>query len=136
MENSNEKSGFSYTYSASEQAEIRSIREKYAPSTEKEDKMERIRRLDTRVTERAQVAALVLGIIGALILGFGMSLCMTDIGSFIGLNGTFSMVLGIIIGIVGAVPVGFAYPTYNYVLKREREKVAQEILRLSDELLK
>ena len=136
MENSNEKSGFSYTYSASEQAEIRSIREKYAPSTEKEDKMERIRRLDTRVTERAQVAALVLGIIGALILGFGMSLIMTDFSEILGIGETMAMVIGIFVGIVGGILASLAYPIYNAIVKVKRKKLAPEIIRLTDELMK
>jgi hypothetical protein len=32
--------------------------------------------------------------------------------------------------------VALAYPLYNRVLKKQREKIAPEILRLSDELLK
>lgn len=136
MENSNDNKGFSYTYSAEEQEEVRRIREKYVPATEEENKMERLVRLDTRVTQKAQVVSLVLGIIGALVFGFGMSLCMTGIGAAVGLKGIASMIVGIAFGIVGAVPVGLAYPAYNHVLKRERDKVAPEIIRLTDELMK
>jgi hypothetical protein len=46
------------------------------------------------------------------------------------------MVIGILVGIVGMVLVALAYPLYNRVLKKQREKIAPEILRLSDELLK
>ena len=46
------------------------------------------------------------------------------------------MLLGIVIGVVGIVPVFLAYPLYNRTLKKEREKIAPEILRLSDELMK
>ena len=46
------------------------------------------------------------------------------------------MVLGIFAGVVGMVLVALAYPLYNRVLKKQREKIAPEILRLSDELLK
>jgi hypothetical protein len=46
------------------------------------------------------------------------------------------MVLGIAVGVVGIVLVALAYPLYNRVLKKQREKIAPEILRLSDELLK
>ena len=66
MENNNENKGFQYTYSAREQAELKRIREKYTPSTEAEDKMERLRRLDASVTQKAQTIALIFGIIGAL----------------------------------------------------------------------
>ena len=72
--NKQETSGFSYTYSAKEQAELKKIREKYAPATEAEDKMDRLRKLDASVTNTAQAVALVFGVIGALILGFGINL--------------------------------------------------------------
>ena len=50
----NENRGFQYTYSAKEQAEIRNIRDKYTKTEDTEDKMERLRRLDARVTQKAQ----------------------------------------------------------------------------------
>ena len=37
------KETFTYTYSASRQEEVRRIREKYAPATKEEDKLERLR---------------------------------------------------------------------------------------------
>lgn len=43
---------------------------------------------------------------------------------------------GVIIGIIGMGILCLAYPLYNRILKKEREKVAPEIIRLSDELLK
>ena len=78
--------------------------------------------------------ALVLGIIGALIMGSGMSLVMTDIGEMIGLTNT--LILGIVIGVIGMIPVVLAYPIYHRILKKERQRIAPEILRLSDELMK
>ena len=84
MENNKEQGGFSYTYSAKEQAELKRIRDKYTPPTETDDKMERLRRLDASVTEVAQVVALVFGVVGTLILGLGMSFCMTELGDIFG----------------------------------------------------
>ena len=135
MEHSNENGGFQYSYSAREQAEVKRIREKYTPSTE-EDKLERLRRLDARATQRAQVVSLVFGIIGALVFGFGMSLCMTEFGLHFLPGRTSSMVLGVLLGAVGGVLAAAAYPMYQVVLRRERDKVAPEILCLTDELLK
>lgn len=122
MEN---KETFSYTYSAKEQEEIKKIREKYVPK--EADKMEQLRRLDAGVTQKGTAISLVVGIIGALILGTGMSMCMVWTELF---------VLGIIVGIVGIVMVSAAYPLYSYVTKKEREKIAPEIIRLTDELMK
>ena len=128
--------GFSYTYSAREQAEIRRIREKYTESKPKEDQMERLRRLDGRVTKKAQTVALILGIAGALILGFGMSLIMTELGQILGVYRTLAVPLGIGIGVIGGGLAGLAYPIYQLVIKRERQKIAPEILKLTDELMK
>ena len=128
MEN---KEGFSFTYSAEQQKEIEAIRKKYLPR--EESKMEQLRRLHAIPTQKAQACAIVLGVIGSLILGTGMSLAMTDIGAALG---SLAMVIGIVIGIVGMVLVALAYPLYNRVLKKQREKIAPEILRLTDELMK
>ena len=123
---------FSYTYSAQQQEEIKNIRNKYLPP--EEDKMERLRRLHHSATQKAQAWALVLGVVGALILGAGMSLVMTDIGEMIGLSNAF--IPGVVIGIIGIIPVALAYPTYNRILCKERQRIAPEILRLTDELMK
>jgi hypothetical protein len=134
--NNQENSGFTYTYSAREQAELKRIREKYAAPTETEDKMARLRRLDASVTNTAQAAALVFGVIGTLILGFGMSLIMTELAEILGLSGNVAMLIGIPVGIVGGILASLAYPIYNAIVKAKRKKLAPEILRLTDELMK
>lgn len=128
MEN---EEGFRFTYSAQQQKEIEEIRKKYLPK--EADKMEQLRRLHAIPTQKAQAASLAVGVVGALIMGTGMSLAMTEIGAALG---SLAMVIGILVGIVGMVLVALAYPLYNRVLKKQREKIAPEILRLSDELLK
>jgi len=133
MENK-EKETFNYTYSAKEQDEIKAIRKKYAVQEQTEDKMAQLRRLDAAVTQKATTVSLVFGIIGALIMGIGMSLVMTDIGNILGT--TLALVIGIITGIIGIILVCLAYPIYNRTLKKEREKIAPEIIRLTDELMK
>ncbi len=131
MEN---KERFNYTYSAKEQEEIKRIRKKYVSPATEEDKMTQLRRLDANVYSKATTAALVVGIIGVLIMGLGMSLVMTNIGKALGM--VLAMVIGIGIGAVGILLVCLAYPLYNHTLKKEREKIADEILRLTDELMK
>ena len=126
-----DNNAFEYTYSAQQQQEIEAIRKKYLPK--EEDKMEQLRRLHAVPTQKAQAASIAMGVIGALILGTGMSLCMTDIGTALG---NAAMVLGIIVGIIGIVLVAMAYPVFNRILKKEREKIAPEILKLADALLK
>ena len=136
MENNNENNGFQYTYSAREQAELKRIREKYTPATEAEDKMARLRKLDAGVTGKAQAVALIFGVMGALILGAGMSLCMSDFARLLGLYRDMAMVIGSPVGLVGGIFAALAYPMYNLILRRERKKIAPEIIRLTDELIK
>ena len=134
--NNQEQNGFSYTYSAREQAELKRIRDKYTASTEDEDKMARLRRLDAGVTQTAQVVALVFGVIGTLILGLGMSLIMTDFAEMIGLREPMAMAIGIPVGCVGCILASLAYPIYNAIVKAKRKKLAPEIICLTDELMK
>lgn len=118
---------FNYSYSAREQEEIRRIREKYQSPEERETKMEKLRRLDEGVTRKATTWSLSIGILSALIMGTGMSLCMVFQGIW--------FIPGIIIGCVGLVGVCMAYPVYLRVLHRERERIAPEILALTEELM-
>ena len=122
----NENKEFNYTYSAKEQEEVKNIRKKYLPH--EEDKMQLLRRLDESVNQKASVISLVFGIIGALIMGIGMSCCMVWAGVL--------FIPGIVIGVIGITLVCLAYPVYNKTLKKEREKIAPEIIRLTDELMK
>lgn len=122
---------FHYTYSARQQEEIKNIRKKYAAP--EEDKMEQLRRLDQQTARKARARAITLGVIGALILGAGMSLAMTELS---GLPAGVAMFVGIPVGLVGIALVALAYPVYNRALKKERQRVAPEILRLTDELMK
>ena len=126
-----EKNSFEYTYCAKQQQEVEEIRKAYLPK--EEDKMDELRRLHAMPNKKALSAALTVGIIGALILGTGMSLCMTELGTVLG---NYAMVAGIIVGIAGMGIVAMAYPLYSRTIKKEREKIASEILRLSDELLR
>jgi len=121
---------FHYTYSAQQQEEIRSIRKKYAAP--EEDKMEQLRRLDRQATDKAQARSIALGVIGSLVLGTGMSLAMTDLSGF--LSGA-AMFFGVLIGLIGIVLIALAYPVYHHALQKERQRIAPEILRLTDELL-
>ena len=126
MENKNENEVFSYTYSAKEQEEVKQIRKKYMPK--EADKMEQLRRLDRSVTRKGTAVSIVMGIIGALTLGIGMCCAMVWMGQW--------FIPGIVIGLVGIILVSLAYPLYTHITQKEREKVAPEILRLTDELMK
>ncbi len=126
MSNENNTEIFEYTYSAAQQEEVKKIREKYISAPKEEDKLETLRRLDASVTKKGTILSLILGIVGTLIFGTGMCCCLL-----------WSMfVLGVFVGLVGLVGVSMAYPVYSHITKKEKERLAPEILRLSDELIK
>ena len=128
--NEEKSEAFTYTYSAREQEEIRRIRNKYAaPSKEEESLIERLRRLDASAARGATVVSLIMGIVGALLLGVGMCCAMVP-----GWEAYF--VPGIAVGIIGILCIIAAYPIYARMVKRKRKKLAPEIMRLTDELMK
>lgn len=129
-----EKESFNYTYSAKEQEELKKIQQKYQPK--EATKMDLIRRLDASVTKKATMVSILLGIIGSLIFGSGMSFLMTELGEELGMNDGFCMVFGIVFGVAGIALISLAYPLYRHMVKKEREKIAPEILRLTEELMK
>ena len=98
--------------------------------------MEQLRRLDASVTKKATAVAIAMGVIGALIMGFGMSLVMTDLRTALGLSEKTAMIAGVVIGFIGMIPVMLSYPVHNVITKAERKKIAPEILRLAEKLLK
>ena len=116
---------YTYTYSAKQHEEVDSIRKKYLPK--EEDKMEQLRKLDQKSTERGKVTAIIMGIISSLVLGIGMccSMIWTDF-----------FVVGILIGIVGLAGLAFVYPLYINIIAKDRKKLAPQIIALSDELMK
>lgn len=119
---------FTYTYSAMTQEEVKRIREKYLTPTPEEEKLERLRHLDRDVTKPGTMIAIIVGVIGALTMGIGMSCTMVWADKL--------FFPGIIIGLIGIAIIGSAYPLYVYITKKQRRKIAPEIIRLTDELMK
>ena len=122
---------FEYTYSAQQQKEVEEIRKAYLPK--EEDQIAELRKLHAIPTQKAQAASIAVGVIGALIMGTGMSLCMTELGAAWGM---FAFIIGILIGLIGLIMVILAYPLFNRILHKERKRIAPDILRLTEELLK
>ena len=109
------------------------IRTQYMEQEEKSTDLDKLKELDRTVKRPANIFGYTFGTISALIMGSGMSLVMTDIGEKLELGDM--MVHGIVIGVIGMGIVVVAYPVYTRILKKEREKIAPEILRLTEEIM-
>lgn len=110
---------------------VQKIRTQY---TEKEHtQLDELKALDNKVKKPANVFAYVFGTISAIIMGSGMSLVMTDIGTQIGMTET--MAPGIIIGVLGLALAIINYPIYKGILNSRKKKYAEKIIALSDKLM-
>ena len=107
------------------------IRTQYMEKTPSE--LDALRELDAKVKRPANVFAYLFGGISAVIMGAGMSLVMTDIGSTIGIEN--ALIPGIVIGVVGLAMAVLTYPMYKGILNSRRKKYSPEILKLSEKIL-
>ena len=110
---------------------VQKIRTQY---TEKQHtELDELKALDAKVKKPANVFAYTYGAAGAIVMGAGMSLVMTDIGTMIGLTAT--MVPGITVGVLGLGMVLTTYPIYKKILNSREKKFAPQIMELSDKLI-
>ena len=110
---------------------VQKIRTQY---TEKQHtELDELKALDAKVKKPANVFAYTYGAAGAIVMGAGMSLVMTDIGTMIGLTAT--MVPGITVGVLGLGMVLTTYPIYKKILNSRKKKFAPQIMELSDKLI-
>ncbi|MDE6604983.1 MAG: hypothetical protein K2K85_03050 [Clostridia bacterium] len=122
---------FKYTYSAptaEEKEEILKIQRQYLPKEEepKEAKVAQLKKLDNLVKAPAKVVATIMGVIGFCCFGFGMTMSLE-----------WQMLLwGALLGIVGLVLMAFAYPVFNKIFAKRKKKYSEQILALSQSLLK
>ena len=112
---------------------VQKIRTQY--TEKKHTGLDDLRELDKKVKRPANVFSYIFGSIGAIVMGAGMSLVMTDIAEQIGL-GIDPMLPGILIGIVGMFMAIINYPIYKGILGARRKKYANKIIALSDKIMK
>ena len=111
---------------------VEKIRSQYTQQEHTE--LDALKALDAKVKKPANVFGYTYGSISAIIMGAGMSLVMTDIGTKIGLTAT--LVPGIAVGIAGMGMVLSTYPIYKKILNSRKKKYAQQIMELSDRVMK
>lgn len=116
---------FVYTYSARQNQEVRAIREKYLPKPE--SKLEQVLRLDRRVEQISSTVAMTNGTAACLL--FGMALCVVTLWE------KQWMVPGVLVGIFGIAGMVGTFPLYKRTIRKQREKVAPQILKLTEEMI-
>ena len=124
MQEVKQEATFEFEYSAKKQKEIEEIKKKYLPK--EEDKMETLRKLDRSAEQKGTMYSVIVGTIGTMLLGIGMSITMTGAAAH--------FVLGIIIGLIGIAVLAPAYSIFKKVTAEQRKKIAPQILALTEEL--
>ncbi len=117
---------FNYRYSAAHTKEIESIRKKYLPTEESE--IDHLKKLDHQVQVAGMIQGLTFGIVGCLIFGIGVCFFLDVFIAAPWLTALFM--------IIGAVVLLPAYPVYRIISRKTKERLAPEILSLSDKVLK
>ena len=107
---------------------VEKIRSQY--TQQENTDLDALKALDARVKKPANVFGYVYGSIGAIVMGAGMSLVMTDIGTMLGMTET--LIPGIAVGVVGMVMALTTYPIYKKILNSRKKKYAAKIMELSD----
>ena len=121
-----ENNSFNYTYSAARNKEVENIRKKYISS--EENKLTKLRKLDFYVQRAGVLESLFIGIVGALVFGVGMCFFLDVFEGELWITA-----LLMILGTALMLP---AYPIYKRISNKTRKKLAPEILRLSEEIIK
>lgn len=108
---------------------VSKIRTAYTPK--QQDGLDELRRLDAKVRRPTQVFSYILGSLGALIMGAGMCVIMTEFGDALG---AYATLVGIAVGALGLTVAVCAYPIYRAVSEHRKNKIASEILSLVEKL--
>lgn len=111
---------------------VEKIRSQY--SEREYTEIDALRALDAKVKRPAITFGYVYGSIGAVVMGAGMSLVMTDIGTMLGMDET--MIPGIAVGAAGLIMSCTTYPVYRKLLNSRKKKYADRIMEMSDRIMK
>ena len=111
---------------------VEKIRSQYMQ--EQHTGLDALKALDAKVKRPARVFGYGYGTVGAIVMGAGMSLVMTDIGAVLGLED--SLVPGINLGVVGMVMALTTWPIYKKLLGSRKKKYASQIMGLSERIVK
>ena len=112
-----------YTATNNDRSTAQNIRNQYVD--QKETKINQLKKLDSKVKAPGKVVACILGVVGSLLMGTGMSFIMV----------WRVMQTGLILGIPGMLIGLLAYPAYQLITSKRKKKYAEEIFRLTEEVM-
>lgn len=123
-----ENKEFSYTYSSlsqSEKKQVENIKRQYGAASQKDGDLAELLQLDKKVKTIPKTIATIVGVVGTLVLGLGMSIVMV----------WENMIVGSIVGVVGLLACIVAPLLYRAIFRQLKNKYSSQIIKLSDRLL-
>ena len=108
-------------------SEIEKIKSRYSEKQTVVTDYEKLKQLDKKAKMPATIFSYVFGIVGTLIMGFGMSICLGALFNV--------MWVGVLFGVVGILMASFNYSIYTKLISKGKQKYSQEILDISSKLL-
>lgn len=119
---------FNYTYASLSQAEkkqVENIKRQYGAASQKDGDLDELLRLDKKVKTIPKTIATIVGVVGTLVLGSGMSIVMV----------WENVVVGSIIGAIGVLACIVAPLLHKVIFSNLKNKYSSQIIKLSDRLL-
>lgn len=101
-------------------------------SKKEDSKVVRLKKLDRKVKQPANIFAYTFGTIAALVLGVGMCLTMGVLGG----GSTPLFIVGIVVGLLGIAGCAVNYSIYKKILNKAKEKYAGDIIELANQIVK
>ena len=105
-----------------DQEKAQKIRRQYM--NQEDNKLGQLRKLDSMVKAPGKMVSGVLGVVGALTMGAGMSLIMV----------WGYMEYGLLLGIPGLTIMLATYPIYRMITENRKKRYADQIMKLSNEI--
>lgn len=120
---------FNYTYTSLSQAEkkqVENIKRQYGGmDTQKDSDLAELLQLDKKVKTIPKMIATIIGVVGMLVFGLGMSIVMV----------WENMIVGSIVGVVGLLACIVAPLLYKAIFLQLKNKYSSQIIKLSERLL-
>lgn len=113
-----------YNPNSADRVKAETIRRQYV--NKDANKMDQLQKLDSKVKTPGTVVSFIVGILGALVMGGGMSMIMV--------SGIVSP-LGLVLGIGGMILVLLAYPLYASITNKRKKQFAQQVFDLTNAII-
>ena len=106
--------------------EVEAIKDSYLDKSEGQEKLDELRRIDFKVKNIPLIISLAFGIIGTLVFGLGLTFFLEFKSHY---------VLASFLSLFGIILISLAYPLYNKIYKKLKNKYKARVIELSNTIL-